>query len=299
MTPEERYPHLAPAAAAMADQDDDARIAYIQRDRFVPHGRAEEILNELEMLYRMEDAVRPQGRLLVGRSLMGKSTILDEFMRNHRASDNPDGDAAVVPVVLVQFPEQAQEGIFPEILARLNAHVPANTKSQGLRGHAVDILRRVGMRLLLIDEFHNVLEGSARAQRRGIASVKYLMNELHRPVVVAGTIEVLNAVSSDEQIRSRLRPIPLARFEDDARLQELLAGFEMLIPLRKPSGLDDPVLSTRIYEHTLGIVGHVSDLLNKAAILAIKEGIEKITMDLIDATKWEADTNLAKLRDAL
>ena len=295
MTPDERYPHLAPAAAAIADSDDETRIAYIQRDRFVLHTEAEEILNELESLYRMEDAVRPQGRLLVGRSLMGKSTILEEFMLNHRASDNPDGDAAVVPVVRVQYPDQAREGIYPEILARLNAHLPTNSKSQDVRRHAVDLLKRVGMRLLLIDEFHNVLEGSATAQRKALNSVKYLMNELRRPVVVAGTVEVLNAVKSDEQIHSRLRPFPLRRFEDDERFQELLAGFEVIIPLRNASGLTDPVLSSRIYEHTLGIVGHVSDLLNKTALLAIKEGAEQITAELVDATKWEARQDEAKI----
>ncbi|MBI4990290.1 MAG: TniB family NTP-binding protein [Rhodocyclales bacterium] len=299
MSPEERYPHLAPAAAAMADRDTEARIAYILRDRFVPHRQAEEILDELEMLYRMEDAVRPQGRLIVGRSLMGKSTILDEFMRNHRASDNPDGDAAVVPVVQVQFPDQAREGIFPEILSKLNVRLPVNSKSQDLRRHAVDLLRRVGMRLLLIDEFHNVLEGSAQAQRKALNSIKYLMNELRRPVIVAGTVEVLNAVASDEQIHSRLQPMPLARFEDDERFQELLAGFEMLIPLREPSCLPDPVLSSRIYEHTVGIVGNVSDLLSKAAILAIKEGEERITAELIEATKWETRKNDTKLASIL
>jgi hypothetical protein len=299
MTSEERFPHLALAAAAMADQDNDARIAYIQRDRFVPHRQAEEILDELEMLYRMEDAVRPQGRLVVGRSLMGKSTIFDEFMRNHRASDNPDGEAAVVPVISIQYPDQAREGIFPEILATLNAHLPTNSKSQDLRRNAVDLLRRVGVRILLIDEFHNILEGSASAQRKAMNSVKYLMNALRRPVVVAGTIEVLNAVKFDEQIYNRLKPVPLLRFEDDEGFQELLAGFEMVIPLRLPSGLVDPALSTLIYQHTLGIVGHVADLLNKSAVLAIKDGMERITAEAIEAAKWEVGRDDEKLRSLL
>lgn len=301
MSPEERYPHLAPAAAVMADKSDEARIAYIRRDRFVPHSQAEEVLNEFETLYRMEDAVRPQGRLLVGRPLMGKSTIFDEFMRNHRASDNPDGDAAVVPVVSVQISEVPKEGVYPEILAKLNVRMPTNSKSRDIRVMAVNLLKSVGMRLLLIDEFHNVLAGTSSAQQMALNSVKYLMNELRRPVVVAGTLEVLNAVSAstDPQIHSRLRPIPLARFEDDARFQELLAGFEMLIPLRQESCLADPVLSSRIYEHTLGVIGDVSDLLNKTAVLAIREGEERITAELIEATKWEESRDGAKLLSIL
>lgn len=299
MRPEERYPHLAPVAASMADQDTEKRIAYIRRDRFVPYARAEDILNELETLFRLEDAVRPQGRLLVGRSLMGKSTLLDEFMRNHRASDNPEGDAAIVPVVSIQVPDQAREGIYAEILAHLHAHVPSNVRDKDVRQHAVELLRRIGTRLILIDEFHNVLEGSASVQRRAISSVKYLMNELRRPVVVAGTVEVLNAVVSDEQIRSRLRPLPLARFEDDAEFQELLAGFEMLIPLREPSGLADPALSSRIYERTFGVVGYVSDLLDEAAILAIKDGTEKISAETVEAAQCVAERDYKKIEAVL
>ncbi len=291
MTPEERYPYLAPAVAAVADLDDEARIAYIERDRFVPHRRAEEVLTELERLYRMEDAVRPQGRLMVGRSLMGKSTIFDEFMRNHGASDNPEGEAAVVPVLVVQYPDSAKEGIYAEILTKLNARMPANAKLQDLRTASVQLLRRVGLRILLIDELHNVLEGSANAQRKGLNSIKYLMNELRRPVVCAGTVEVLNAIKSDPQMYSRLRRLPLARFDDDADFQELLAGFELVLPLRKASGLDDAMLSTQIFQITLGIVGEVADLLNNAAIYAIEEGIECITEDVIKAVTGQRSTD--------
>lgn len=291
MTPEERYPHLAKAVAVVAGLDDSKRIAYIRRDRFVPHKRAEEVLTDLEMLYRMEDAVRPQGRLVVGRSLMGKSTIFDEFLRNHRASDNPDGDAAIVPVLLVQYPEAASEGIYPEILAKLNARLPTNAQPRAQRKAAVELLRSIGLRVLLVDELHNVLEGSANAQRKGLNSIKYLMNELHRPVVCAGTVEVLNAIKSDPQMHSRLKRLPLVRFKDDLDFQELLAGFELLLPLRQASGLADEILSTQIFQITMGIVGEVADLLNSAAIYAIEEGIECITADVIKAVTGQRATD--------
>lgn len=285
-TPEERYPHLAPEAAVVADQDYAQRIAYINRDRFISHRRGEEILEDLETLYNMEDALRPQGRLLVGQPLMGKSTLLEEFQLRHPAEDNPDGEAARVPVVYVQYPESANEGIYPEILAQLNARLPGNTKAPELRRATVELLRQVGMRMLLIDEMHNLMEGSANSQRKGLNSIKYLMNELRRPVIAAGTIEAFNAIRTDTQIRSRLRPMPLQRFQDDEAFQELLHCFELLLPLRKPSNLADPDFSSTIFQSTLGIVGNVSDLLNKAACYAIKEGVECITPEMIKDIHW-------------
>lgn len=291
MKAEERYPHLAVQVAKVAGQDNEARIAYIRRDRFVLHRRAEDVLTDLEMLYRMEDAVRPQGRLIVGRPLMGKSTIFDEFLRNHRASDNPEGDAAVVPVLLVQYPEAASEGVYPEILAKLNARLPVNAQPRIQRKAAVELLKSIGLRVLLIDELHNVLEGSANAQRKGLNSIKYLMNELRRPVVCAGTLEVFNAIKTDPQLDSRLKRLPLTRFKDDADFQELLAGFELLLPLREASGLYDEMLSTQIFQVTKGIVGEVVDLLNNAAIYAIENGLECITEDVIKAVTGQRLTD--------
>lgn len=285
MSPELRYPHLSPVVAEVADMDDATRIAYIAKDRFVSHTRAEEILGEWDSLMRLDDAVRPQGRLLVAHSLMGKSTLIDEFARRHSASDNPDGDAASVPVLCVQFPEQAKEGIYSEILSALNAKLPRGAKPADFRQNTIDLLKRVGTRIVLIDEFHNVLEGSATAQRKCLNAVKYLMNVLRRPVVVAGTGEVVNAIQSDPQFSSRLQPMILKRFADDEAFQQLLAGFEALLPLRKPSGLYDPDLSTLIYNHSLGIVGNVADLLNEAAKIAIREGTEQITAVEITALK--------------
>jgi len=281
MKTEDKHPHLAGAAVEMADRDNQTRIDYIRRDRFVAHDRAEAIMTELEMLYRMEDAVRPQGRLLVGRSLMGKSTIFDEFFRNHGATDNPEGDAAIVPVLVVQYPDSAREGIYPEILSKLNAKLPANSNLQDWRRATVDLLHRLGVRILFIDELHNLLEGSPNAQRKGLNSIKYLMNELRRPVICGGTVEVLNAINSDRQMSSRLKRIPLALFQDDADFQGLLAGFELVLPLRKASRLDDVAISTQIYEITMGIVGEVADLLNKAAIYAIETEEECITSEII------------------
>jgi len=282
MNAEDRYPYLAPSAAQMAERDDKTRIAYIGKDRFVPHRRATEVLDDLEALFATEDAVRPQGRLLVGRSLMGKSTIFDEFVGRHPATDNPGGNAAIVPVLLVQYPDTAREGIYPEILASLNARLPTNAKTQELRNASVRLMKAVGVRVLLVDELHNLLEGSANAQRKGLTSIKYLMNALRRPVVCAGTLEVINAINSDRQMSSRLARTPLARFSDDDDFQELLAGFESVLPLRKPSNLADVELSTKIFGITLGIIGDVADLLNRAAIQAIRSGTECITSNLID-----------------
>jgi len=293
--------HLNPDVAEIAREDNAYRIDFIRKDRFIAHARAEEILSELDMLMNLDDAVRPQGRLLAGYSLMGKSSLVAEFVRQHQADDNPSGDAAQVPVVCVQYPESASGSIYGEILGALNAPMPSRARVQDIRTACIQLLRRVGTRILLIDEFHNILEGGELAQKRALNSIKYLMNELRRPVVVIGTEEVITATRKDTQISSRLQLMPLRRFnENDEAFLELLAGFKVSLPLRKPSVLDGPELIDLIYLHTNGVTGNVSDLLNAAAIMAIETGTEQITAEEINALKDKTrrvmdTTNIAEL----
>lgn len=287
-----KYPHLSDVVASVAEQGKEKRIAFIRRDRFVPFGGAERILDQLEALARAENSVRAQGRLIIGESLMGKSTVINEFVRNHPASDNPEGDAAIVTAVRIQVPDIPRDGIYREILSALNVPLGSNSSSKNQRRDCVELLRAVNMKILFIDELHNLLAGSANEQKSVLQSIKYLMNELGRPVVAAGTKEAQAAIRTDPQMLSRLRPLVLSRFSDNDELKELLVGLESLLPLQKPSQLADPAMASRIYALTDGITGHVSDLLNEAAVLAIEEQAECITIELLDSMDWIAPSRV-------
>lgn len=279
--------HLSKQARLVAVQEDDERIAYLTRERFIPYDRATRVLDELEKLYRREDAVRAQGRLFIGPSLAGKSSILHKFVQNHRADDNVDGEAAIVPVLMVQYPEVGREGIYSAICHALNHRPPVSASLARLRAECLDLLKVVGVRVLLIDEFHNVLRGNTEEQRIGLTTIKYVMNALGRPIVVAGTSEAYNAVNKDPQMLSRLKPIYLNRFqEQDEDYLSLLSGFELSLPLRKPSHLIDGEVSAEIYRLTEGLVGHIADLMSELGTLAIQTGEECITLDLVRESSW-------------
>lgn len=285
MTNETQYPHLTPDVALVAEMSESDRIAYINKDRFICHRRAGEILKELESLLVLDNQIRSQGRLLAAHPMMGKTTLISEFLSKHPASDNPGGDAAIVPVISIQYPENAKEGVYAEILKSLNAKIPKTIKSYDLRHFATDLMRKVGVKILFIDEFHNILEGSANAQRKAFNSIKYLINDLQRPIVVSGTSKVITAVASDIQFSSRLQSLIIPRFKNDENFKDLLYGFQLLLPLKKTSDLDSEPLASLIHKHSLGILGNVSDLLNKSAILAIQSGAEMITATEIETIK--------------
>lgn len=280
-TDKEKYPHLHGDVKLDADLPDEDRIRILFIDRFIPYDRADEILSELELLYSLEDSIRPQGRLIVGSSLSGKSTILNEFALRYPADDNVEGDAAYVPVLRISVPESPREGIFNEILGKLNVTLPRGSKAQDVRSAAMGLMRDIKMRMLIIDELNNLLEGSTNQQRLVLNSIKMVMNELQRPVVVAGTDDALHAVKTDPQFGSRLQAMPLKPFQRGKSLSGLLRGFESTLPLRKASNLSERKLATKIHLMTGGYIGRISDLLNRAARYAIIHKTEQITEDVL------------------
>lgn len=281
----EKYEYLDKRTTAIACLDNEARIQHLRKDLYVPHEEAESVLNELELLFKEPDVIRPQGRQLISRPLMGKTTLIDRFCKRHPASDNLDGDQAYVPVLSIEHPDNPYNQIYNSILSRLGITLRSRPSPHELAHNAISIMKKVGVRILIIDEFHSALHGGPATQRASMDTVKYIMNSLHRPIVLVGTSEVISATSYDQQISSRFKPIPIRRFNyitGRDRFEDLLLGFEGLLPLRKYSNLCDPDLAKLIMRITDGVVGEIKDLLVRAATLAIEEGTEKITPEILE-----------------
>ena len=139
----------------------------------------------------------------------------------------------------------------------------------------ITVLRRVGLRLLIIDEIHHVLAGSLLQQHNFLNTIKHLSNELQMPIVGVGTREAFNAIQTDPQLANRFEPVFLPRWSIGDRLKpeidpylQLLASFECLLPLNRPSNLTRPALALKILSLSEGLIGEVSAILTKAAVKA-------------------------------
>jgi len=66
----------------------------------------------------------------------------------------------------------------------------------------------------------------------------------------------------------------------------LLASFEATFPLRYPSHLSQPPLSTHILAQSEGTIGEISTFLTRAATLAIRSGQERIDLPLLSQVDY-------------
>jgi Bacterial TniB protein len=280
-----KYPHLQPSARAWADEDDASRVRRIRTDRWIAYARAEAALAAIEDLLSFPKRTRMPNLLLVGPTNNGKTMIVEKFRRAHpptEAADTPVG-VANIPVIRVQMPCGPDERrFFGAILDVLGMEAWRSDTVAARQDAAVCLMRKTGVRLLIIDELHNVLSGAPTQQRRLLNLLRWIGNELQIPLVGVGTAEALRAIRSDDQLVNRFEPLPLLPWAEDDAYLRLLSTLEAVLPLRRPSGLARPALAGRIFALSEGVLGEIVAVVTRAAVRAVMLGVEAITPKLLD-----------------
>lgn len=159
-----------------------------------------------------------------------------------------------------------------------------------LESLALQILRVTAVRMLVIDELHNILAGSGAMQREFLNLLRFLGNELRIPIVGVGTRDAYRAIRSDDQLENRFEPFLLPVWREGKEFLALLASFAVSFPLRRPSDLQNTELAQSILARTEGTIGEISTLLTHAAIAAVKSGEEAINAKTLRLAAYESPT---------
>ncbi len=267
--------HLLPAAQGLARLPADERIQRLRADRWIGYPRAVEALNRLEALYAWPNKQRMPNLLLVGPTNNGKSMIVEKFRRTHPASS--DADQEHIPVLVVQMPsEPSVIRFYVALLAAMGAPLRPRPRLPEMEQLALALLRKVGVRMLVIDELHNVLAGNSVNRREFLNLLRFLGNELRIPLVGVGTRDAYLAIRSDDQLENRFEPMMLPVWEANDDCCSLLASFAASLPLRRPSPIATLDMARYLLTRSEGTIGELAHLLMAAAIVAVESGEEAI-----------------------
>lgn len=274
---------LTPRAAQLLGAGDEERIEHIKRRIFVSHGRAKQILAEMEELLIHPPVERMPNLLIVGPSNSGKTEILREFMRRHPAEERLGEEAIYAPVIFLQCPPGPDEDMF---LTRIMRALRIRSRQSAKQGDRIDqvaeTLLKVRNRILLVDELNSLLAGSVTKQGLVLNTLKYLSNEVKISIVASGTKDALQALATDDQLENRFPPLLLPRWEGATEeYRVLVSSFESTLPLRHPSHLSTLDTSKVLFGCTDGTTGALADLIRRCAQQAIHDKSERITTDLI------------------
>ncbi len=147
-------------------------------------------------------------------------------------------------MLAVQMPsEPSVTRFYTGLLAALGAPLRPRRRLAELEQLTLTLLRRVGVRVLVIDELHNVLAGRTDTRREFLNLIRFLGNELRIPLVGVGTREAYLAIRADDQLENRFAPFVLPRWTPDEQTCSLLASFAASFPLRRPSPIATPEMA--------------------------------------------------------
>ena len=285
--------HLHESARALARLPDSDRLRHVRAERWIGYSRANEALARLQTLVQWPDRQRMPNLLLIGPTNNGKSMIIEKFCRTHPPVSYPHRKE--IPVLTVQMPSEPSVGRF---YTALLAAVGGPTVAWSLLAVERLVLRRLRdarVRMLVIDELHNVLAGRSDRRREFLNLIRFLGNQLRIPLVGVGTREAYLAIRSDDQLENRFEPFVLPRWQTGEEACSLLASFAASFPLRRESQIATRDMADYLLARSDGTIGELAHLLTDAAVAAIECGEEAITQRTLLMAPYAGPTERRRL----
>lgn len=281
------YEHIHEKFRHIAHLPDDKRLEFIDSPRWIGYTTANKAIDTMQGLMNKVRQHRMPNLLIIGESNNGKTTILKQFHRKFGETYLEDELDLVVPVIFIQSPPTSNEkDLYVALLDRFALPFKMSDSATSLRYQVIHAFRYCRVKILIIDEIHSLLSGTARQQRHIMNCIKFLCNELQIPIVLSGTPDAVRILHTDAQHASRFDVLQLPVWQNNAEFRLIVGSFERVLPLKQPSNLIEPEKLNLIHSISDGRIGNVKRLINECAIEAIKSGAETITIEMIKDKSW-------------
>lgn len=237
------------------------------------------------------------GLIVSGEPSLGKTTTVTQIGKLHtlrrQHQDHPAGQPGCIPVVYITVPPacgpKAMIAEFAEFFGlptngRISQSTLLNTVSQ--------VMARVRTELVIVDEIHN-LNVNYRMSADASDALKQLSEKCAATFIYAGVnVESCGLLDGarGQQISSRFELHRVAPFSDRStkhrkEWEAILLDLEETLCLTKQCDGDILAHSARLFADTGGSIGRLVDTLHFAALTAIDNGSERLTLTSDTATR--------------
>ena len=209
---------------------------------------------------------------------------------SRRAPGLPRPRTGPLPVVYITVPPAATPRMIAVEFARFfGLPAPARANLTDVTNAVCATAARTSVDLVLVDEIHNI-SLATRAGAEVSDTLKYFAERLPATFVFSG-LDVdetgLFTGTRGRQIAGRFTLIPARPFDYGTKGQKetwrsLIAAMEASLRLHEHQPGTLTGLGEYLFGRTGGMIGSLSQLVRGAAILAIQDGTEQITRELLD-----------------
>ncbi|MEU4047531.1 TniB family NTP-binding protein [Streptomyces antibioticus] len=255
-------------------------------------------VRRLLLVNRRQQAGARRGLIISGPATTGKTTTMMALGRSFQLADarQHPGQDGRRPVLFISVPPAATPKMLVSEFARfLGMPITDRLNQTQITGAVCDLLCELGTQLVLIDDVH-LLDTQRRAGAETSDQLKYLGERIPATFVYSAidieTSSLLSGVRG-AQIAGRFkifrhRPLAYATEQDRAVWDALVRAMEDLLRLRAHRTGTLVKHAAYLHARTGGRIGSLSHLVREAALVAITEGTERITKQLLSEVELDA-----------
>jgi GTPase SAR1 family protein len=281
--------HVLPDVQKALSLPNEERIYFLREEKWINYTLAKDILDKMDTLMKYPRKSRMPSLLLVGETNNGKTSIINRFLhKNSPTRNNEQVETTKIPVIAIQAPPGGNlSELYTNILNQFSVPFKNTDKIAKKQQQVEHYFGLCDLKILVIDEIHNILSGPVAKQTIFMNTLKTLSNDLQISIILSGIKDALHATNTNSQISNRFKPVFLTKWQLNREYLSLLASIEMTLPLKKPSGIaTDKVMAQKILDLSEGYIGEMIDLITVSSEFAIENEIEKITIEVINKSGY-------------
>lgn len=271
---------------------------------FIPTNTLKEMLESMKRIREIavidEYQNLPDCMFVTGETGVGKTTFIEQYMRNHSRYDvaDNDGERTIVPVLYCSLPKAKHpKPVVAEILTELGDKLQGrNGDVRELTNRLVKQLKETRVELIIIDEFQHAIETTNKNVIQEIGEwFKILINKAKIPIVFFGVPWSRPVLDINAQLRRRVRKrsfnIPNYTLDSFEEFQMFLQRVESALPIKPYECLWEVESAFKLFAASKGNLSELMEgIIVPACRTAIYDESDIITMEyFIDAVEENTD----------
>ena len=232
----------------------------------------------------------PKCLLITGRPGVGKTTLAEYYMKDYPRIETDEGLKVPILYVKIEVPATSKN-LVSSLLSALGdpAAEKGNIGSQTRRLRK--FLEDLKTELIILDEFQHFIDRDSLKVLKTISDwLKLLIDNSKIPVVLMGMPYscIILDTRGNEQLKRRfslrrsIEPFSWGgKQKEQVGFKTFLKLVDEQLPFNKRANLFDRTMAFRFYCATNGIISYVMDIVRMAAVSAIEQSLDTVTLELL------------------
>lgn len=285
--------HLEPEVVPLLALSEVERVRAMSRDFFVKYPSVMRAFERVDFMVNSEVSERAEGLLVYGDSGQGKSSIAMAMIRRYASRPATESTAAKMPPIYIDLTlVKDSNEIFSRLLERIGHPVNRRLVAEKRRTAFIEALRVSDIDLIIIDEIQDLLGATDTQKNNCLQAIRYIMNHGKRPAVLMGNGLAKETLNKDRHLAARYDTLQLPAWKPGPELARLLDAIMRMYPLRRPSDVTSAAAMKFLVSLTKGNLRDMRRCLTRAAMLAVEDGSECITISTLKRAMTEFPKSL-------